>query len=113
MLGAGDIYAAGNKKPETMDVLAYTGSADYQLAEILKRGDLSPLKKIDTTKITDPFVKQLSDLQKSADVFRFDGSDLMPGAVGAGTFWKEVTAWVIGGSTDDFLNNVEKSWPKS
>ncbi len=113
MLGAGDLYAAGNAKPETMDVLLYTGSADYQLAEILKRGDLSPLKNIDTTKITDPFVKQLSDLQKSADVFRFDGSDLMPGAVGAGTFWTEVTAWVIGGSTDTFLNNVEKSWPKS
>jgi alpha-glucoside transport system substrate-binding protein len=113
MLGAGDIYAAGNKKPETMDVLAYTGSADYQLAEILKRGDLSPLKSLDTSKITDPFVKQIADLQKSADVFRFDGSDQMPGAVGSGTFWKEVTAWVIGGSTDDFLNNVEKSWPKS
>ena len=36
----------------------------------------------------------------------------MPGAVGAGTFWTEITAWVVGGSTDDFLNNVEASWPK-
>ena len=51
-------------------------------------------------------------LQLGADVFRFDASDLMPGAVGAGTFWTEVTAWVVGGSTDDFLNNVEASWPK-
>jgi alpha-glucoside transport system substrate-binding protein len=113
MLGAGDLYAAGNNKPETMDVLLYTGSAEYQIQEVNKRGDLSPLKNIDTSTITDPFVKNISDLQKSADVFRFDGSDMMPGAVGAGTFWTEVTAWVVGGSTDTFLNNVEKSWPKS
>ena len=113
MLGAGDLYAAGNNKPETMDVLLYTGSADYQIQEVNKRGDLSPLKGIDTSTITDPFVKQIADLQKTADVFRFDGSDMMPGAVGSGTFWTEVTAWVVGGSTDDFLNNVEKSWPKS
>ena len=46
-------------------------------------------------------------------MFRFDGSDMMPGAVGSGTFWTEVTAWVIGGSTDDFVNNVEASWPAS
>jgi alpha-glucoside transport system substrate-binding protein len=113
MLGAGDIYAAGTDKPETMDVLLYTGSTDYQAQEIALRGDLSPNKNIDTAAIADPFVKTLAELQKSADVFRFDGSDLMPGAVGAGTFWTEVTAWVIGGSTEDFVNNVEKSWPTS
>ncbi len=31
LLGAGDIYAAATDKPETMDVLRYTGSVDYQL----------------------------------------------------------------------------------
>ena len=47
-------------------------------------------------------------------MFRFDGSDLMPGAVGAGTFWTEVTAWVIGGEdTKTMLDNIEASWPAS
>mgnify|MGYP000544122823 CR=1 FL=1 len=46
-------------------------------------------------------------------VFRFDASDLMPGAVGAGTFWTEITKWITGQSTDDTLNNIEKSWPKA
>jgi len=113
MLGAGDIYAAGTDKPESMDVLRYTGSVDYQTYVANKRGELSPNKNVDPASITDPLVKKLSELQKGADVFRFDGSDQMPGAVGAGTFWTEVTAWVVGGSTDDFLNNVEKSWPKA
>jgi alpha-glucoside transport system substrate-binding protein len=94
-------------------VLRYTGSVDYQTATANSRGDLSPNKGIDPKAITDPLVQQLSELQASADVFRFDGSDQMPGAVGSGTFWTEITKWVVGGSTDDFLNNVEKSWPKS
>ena len=113
MLGAGDIYAAGTDKPESFDVLKYTGSADYQLQIVNKRKELSPNKNIDFTQISDPFTKQLSELQAGADVFRFDGSDMMPGSVGAGTFWTEVTAWVIGGSTEDFVNNVEASWPTS
>jgi alpha-glucoside transport system substrate-binding protein len=113
MLGAGDLYAAGSDKPETFAVLKYTGSADYQIQIVNKRQELSPNKSIDLASITDPFTKQLSELQASADVFRFDGSDQMPGAVGAGTFWTEITKWIVGGSTDDFLNNVEASWPKS
>jgi alpha-glucoside transport system substrate-binding protein len=35
---------------------------------------------------------------------------MMPAKVGSGSFWKEATAWILGGNTDDFLNNVEKSW---
>ena len=46
-------------------------------------------------------------------MFRFDGSDLMPGAVGAGAFWKEMTDWITGKSTKDALDNIEKSWPAS
>ena len=38
-------------------------------------------------------------LQDENAVFRFDGSDLMPGAVGTGSFWKEMTAWITGKDT--------------
>jgi alpha-glucoside transport system substrate-binding protein len=38
----------------------------------------------------------------------------MPGAVGAGTFWTEITSWVIGeSSTQEFVDNVQASWPAS
>ncbi len=113
MLGAGDLYAAGSDKPETFAVLKYTGSADYQIQIVNKRQELSPNKNIDFNTITDPFTKQLSELQAGADVFRFDGSDQMPGAVGAGTFWTEITKWIVGGRTDDLLKNGEASGPKS
>jgi len=41
----------------------------------------------------------------------------MPGAVGAGTFWTEMDAWVNGGgtnpTTDDTLKAIDDSWPYS
>ena len=52
-------------------------------------------------------------LQDPESVFRFDGSDLMPGAVGAGSFWKEITAWITGKSTKETLSAIEGSWPAS
>lgn len=114
MLGAGDIYAAGTDKPESFDVLRYTASPDYQTYMVNTRGELSPSLSIDVNEIDDELIRGLSELQLDADVFRFDASDLMPGAVGAGTFWTEITAWVIGSiDTQQFVDNVEDSWPTS
>jgi alpha-glucoside transport system substrate-binding protein len=113
MLGAGDIYAAATDKPESFDVVRYTASPDYQTAIANSRNELGPNKFIDLDSIEDPFLKSVFELQQTGEVFRFDGSDLMPGAVGAGTFWTEITAWVIGGDTDTMLDNIEASWPAS
>jgi alpha-glucoside transport system substrate-binding protein len=111
MLGGGDLLGAGTDKPETFDVLAYTGSADYANT-IVAAGDtsLSPRKDFDTSKFADPVIRNFAEMLKSADVFRFDGADMMPAAVGSGAFWKEATAWIAGGTTEDFLNNVETAW---
>jgi alpha-glucoside transport system substrate-binding protein len=44
----------------------------------------------------------------------FDASDLMPGAVGAGTFWTKSDDWVQhnGQNTDATLKAIDDSWPK-
>jgi len=112
MLGGGDLIGAGTNKPETFDVLAYTNSSDYQSA-IIKAGDtsLSTRKDFDTSVIADPVLKGFADMLKGSDIFRFDGADQMPAAIGSGAFWKEATAWIAGtDSTDDMLNNIEAAW---
>ena len=35
----------------------------------------------------------------------------MPGAVGAGTFWKGMTDWIIGQDDKATLDYIEGSWP--
>ena len=54
----------------------------------------------------------MADIAANAEVFRFDGSDLMPGPVGGGSFWTAMVEW-IGGEKDtqQVLDEVEASWP--
>jgi alpha-glucoside transport system substrate-binding protein len=47
----------------------------------------------------------------NAETFRFDGSDLMPGAVGAGSFWTGVTDYIGGAELDTVLQSIDASWP--
>jgi alpha-glucoside transport system substrate-binding protein len=38
----------------------------------------------------------------------------MPGEVGAGTFWSEITAWIAEErDLDTALKNIDESWPSS
>ena len=51
---------------------------------------------------------------KNGSELLFDGSDQMPGEVGAGSFWKQVTAWITGQQDlDATLKNIDDSWPTS
>jgi alpha-glucoside transport system substrate-binding protein len=42
----------------------------------------------------------------------FDGSDVMPGEVGSGSFWRGMVAWTTGQKdTKTVLSDIDKSWP--
>ena len=63
-------------------------------------GWVSANKGLDIDNLVSPIDKlSVQILQDPKAVFRFDGSDLMPAAVGAGSFWKEMTAWINGEGT--------------
>ena len=50
---------------------------------------------------------------QTGDPARFDASDLMPAAVGAGSFWVEATSAVNGDKgVSDALAAIEDSWPE-
>jgi alpha-glucoside transport system substrate-binding protein len=46
-------------------------------------------------------------------VFRFDGSDQMPAAIGSNEYWTQATNWITGQSTADTVANIERAWPTS
>ena len=67
----------------------------------------------DATLLKNPVDKLSAEiLTDKAATSRFDGSDLMPGAVGSGTFWKGMTDWIIGQDDKTTLDYIEQSWPK-
>ena len=112
MLGGGELITAFADRPEVAAVAAYLTSADYA-NERLKLGNwLTPNKAADISLVTDPLEQQFATLLAESDVFRFDGSDLMPGPVGAGSFWSEMVEWVVDSQdSQTTLDNIEASWP--
>ena len=117
VLGAGEFAAIFTDKPEVKAFQAFLASPEWSNAKAdatPNGGWLSANKKLDPNKLLKP-VDRLSYemLADEAAVFRFDGSDLMPGAVGAGSFWKEMTNWIaLNKPTQDVADAIEKSWPK-
>jgi alpha-glucoside transport system substrate-binding protein len=64
--------------------------------------------------IYNPLEQSFLEILSTAEVVRFDGSDLMPAVVGAGTFWTEATSVVNGEkSVDEALAAIDASWPAS
>jgi len=116
VLGGGEFVAAFSDAPEVQAFQTYISGGDW----VNEKGKATPNggfvsanKNLDIANVASPIDKLSTEILQDPDAtFRFDGSDLMPGAVGAGSFWKEMTAWIAEDqSTQDTLDNIEKSWP--
>jgi alpha-glucoside transport system substrate-binding protein len=113
VLGAGEFVAAFNDKPEVVAFQTYLASKEWANAKAKLGGWASANKGLDVANVADPIQKlSVTLLQDESATFRFDGSDLMPAAVGAGTFWKGMVAWINGQDTKQVTTMIEASWPK-
>jgi alpha-glucoside transport system substrate-binding protein len=75
-------------------------------------GFLTPMKTVNADLYGDPTLKKMGEILLNSTTFRFDGSDLMPGAVGAGTFWTGMVDYVGGKSAQEVADAIQASWPK-
>ena len=117
VLGGGEFVTAFSDEPAVQAFQSYLSTdtwANEKAKATPNGGWVSANKGLDVNNLVSPIDKLSAEtLQDPEAVFRFDGSDQMPGAVGAGTFWKEMTAWITGQSTQDSLDKIEGSWPSS
>lgn len=112
VLGAGDVYAMMKDRPEVRAVMEYLATPDAAKGWIEKGGFVSPNKSVPLDWYKDELTKTSAEIMQNATVFRFDASDLMPGAVGTGSWWTGIVDLVQGQSADDVLKKIDESWPK-
>ncbi len=73
---------------------------------------LTPFKGANPDVYANAAMKKQGEILLDATTFRFDASDLMPGAVGAGSFWTGMVDFVGGKSAADVAGAIEAGWPK-
>ncbi|MEU7928836.1 ABC transporter substrate-binding protein [Micromonospora sp. NPDC049801] len=113
VLGAGEFVVAYADRPEVQAVQTYLASGEYVNSRAKLGNWVTANNKLDIANVASPIDKlSVQILQDKTGTFRFDGSDLMPAAVGAGTFWKGMIDWLNGKPTAPVLQGIESSWPK-
>ena len=110
VLGAGTLWAITNENQAAHDLIAYLQEPVAHEIWMGLTGFLTPHKGVDTSKFSDPTLKKMNDILLGATTFRFDGSDLMPGGVGAGSFWTGMVDYAGGKDAGAVAQEIQDSW---
>lgn len=73
-------------------------------------GFLTPLKSANPAAYANDALRAQGKILTDATTFRFDGSDLMPAAIGAGSFWRGMVDYVGGKDAETVATDIQKSW---
>ncbi|MCY7325333.1 MAG: ABC transporter substrate-binding protein [Microbacteriaceae bacterium] len=113
LTGGGDFVAAFNESEAITAVQTYLSSDTWANNRVEIGGVISANKGLDPALAgSDLGRKSIEILQNEETVFRFDGSDLMPAAVGTSSFWTGMVDWITGTkNTDEVLTFIDSTYP--
>lgn len=111
---AGNLAALHSDNPAAAEFIEFLVSSEGQQAWHSHEGsgNLSIRSDFDTANYPSESLAAQGEALAQADFARFDGSDMMPGEVGAGAFWTETVRWLGGAQDlDTTLTNIDAAWP--
>lgn len=110
VLGAGTLYTITKDSPATRAFIKFL--QDPAAHEMwMKQGVfLTAHKGADLSAYASDLQRKQGEILLNATTFRFDASDLMPGAIGAGAFWSEMTAFANGQDSKTTADNIQSAW---
>jgi alpha-glucoside transport system substrate-binding protein len=111
VLGAGTLFAITNPSDGAQELVEFLRDPAAHEVWMGYGGFLTPHKDVDPAKFQDDTSRALNEVLLNATTFRFDGSDLMPGAVGAGSFWTGMVDYAGGKDAAAVAAGIQSSWP--
>ncbi|MFP7762287.1 ABC transporter substrate-binding protein [Marisediminicola sp. LYQ134] len=110
--GGGEIVAAFSNDEDTIAVQEYLSSPEWANSRVSLGGVISANTGLDPESASSPILQEaIGILQDPETTFRFDASDLMPGAVGSAAFFTGMVDWINGASSDEVLSAIDAAWP--
>jgi alpha-glucoside transport system substrate-binding protein len=114
VVGGGEFVTAFADRPEVAATQAFLASPEFATAKVKEGTWVSANSGVPLDAYVPGSIDQLSAkfLTDPQGTFRFDASDLMPAAVGAGCEWTEMTAWFGEDKpTASVLKAIDACWP--
>ena len=112
-LVAGDLMGAFRDRPEIRAVMQFFSTGEGIRGWLAAGGALGMQKDVELDWYGNPLERDIAVLVADATSVRFDASDLMPGEVGSGSFWKGMTDYFSGAQPlDTILPEIDASWPR-
>jgi alpha-glucoside transport system substrate-binding protein len=111
VLGSGSLLSMAIDNGATREVMKFLATPASVEVEVREGLFVAPHNGVPLDWYPSDALRGFADILANAETFRFDGSDLMPGAVGAGSFWTGVTDYVSGDDLSTVLQAIDASWP--
>ncbi len=111
VLGSGSILSMGKDTPAGRATMEFLTTGESVKAEVEAGILVAPHNDVPLDWYPDDALRGFATILQNADTFRFDGSDLMPGEVGTGTFWTGIVDYVSGTDLDTVLTTIDASFP--
>jgi alpha-glucoside transport system substrate-binding protein len=110
VLGAGTLAAITKDSPAARAFIDFLKTPIAHEVWMAQSGFLTPYKGVKPQAYGNDTLRKEGQLLISATTFRFDGSDLMPGKIGAGAFWTGMIDYVGGKDAKTAAGDIQKAW---
>ncbi|RAZ83445.1 ABC transporter substrate-binding protein [Cereibacter johrii] len=110
VLGAGTVFGLTRDTPVARAFLEFLKTPIAHEVWMAQTGFLTPFTGVNTDVYGDPTLRKMGEILLNATTFRFDGSDLMPGAVGAGAFWTGMIDYMGGKGAERVGADIQRTW---
>ncbi|MFF2320574.1 ABC transporter substrate-binding protein [Agrobacterium sp. NPDC058088] len=110
VLGAGTLVTITKEAPAAKAFVQFLQTPIAHEVWMAQSSFLTPYKGVNVETYANEQMKRQGEILTTATTFGFDGSDLMPGKIGAGAFWTGMIDFVGGKSADQVASDIQKAW---
>ncbi|WP_138464660.1 ABC transporter substrate-binding protein [Poseidonocella sp. HB161398] len=110
VLGAGTLVSMTRDTPGARAFMEFVQSPIAHEIWMAQRAFISAHLGTNPDLYGDPTMGKMAEILRGADTFRFDGSDVMPAAIGAGVFWTGMVDYAGGAPAAEVAASIQSTW---
>ena len=110
VLGGGTVLSIVEPSTAASAFMEYLRQPLAHEVMMAQRGFLTPHQGVNLDAYANEILRGQGEILLGATTFRFDGSDLMPGDIGAGAFWTGMVDYVDGEDASVVTRRIQAVW---